>query len=409
MSAYTISLSRGRVSEHHTKRDYVPKNARDYLKNENKTLVTTKSYKEGFNEFFKDSIEEFNAKQKRKSNMKSEDYYDYILHHSDNGEVPIYSYVLQIGNRDTNSVTDHSDENMKLRGILDRVAEQLPGRYPNFKFWFIGSHGDETNGTYHYTLDFTPWHEGYKTGMKRRCSLNKALADMGLQSRGAMMDKFKADLEQLVQKEMEKEGFERDYKNEHRQRIDTYDYVREMDLKSREDWIDEQVTEIQHTKKAQDDREKAQNDREESLDKKQDDINQQEKTIADQYQDMIAREQALAMKEESLDIREQSIEQKEKEQEEKEKEFQKREDALEAQEKAQNDKETLLNERSRKINETRKKQMEQGNLIKDTCRLAQQERKWLDEKDKQHAEAIQQRLNIDIVDYSAENDYFLSK
>lgn len=62
---YSISVSQGRVAHDHDNRDYTPHNADRGLRNRNVIIKQTEDYKSAFNELFRDSIEAYNAKQKR--------------------------------------------------------------------------------------------------------------------------------------------------------------------------------------------------------------------------------------------------------------------------------------------------------------------------------------------------------
>ena len=238
MTAFTISCSQGRIAEHHDKRDYYPKNADERLKDNNKIFVTTDNYEAAFRDFFQSSVDDYNAKQKRVDRLKH-DYFNEI-ENGDGKEHPFYEYVLQIGNRETNGTLDRSENAMKARQALDRALDKLQARYPSFKFLFIGTHGDEPNGTYHAHICFIPVGTGYKTGMETRCSLRKALGNMGFKSNGKPypVDQWKQDVERLVEDEMRQLGLDRDYKNEHRRRLDTDDYKREMMVADAEAYLE---------------------------------------------------------------------------------------------------------------------------------------------------------------------------
>lgn len=226
----TISVSQGKKAEQHDKRidGHYPKNADEELQKYNKTLVTTEDYDTAFREFFQDSVEEYNKTQKR-ADRRKKDYLDEIAH-GNGKEHPYYEYVLQVGNHETNGTLDRSEVAMKAREALDAAASKLQERYPAFKFWFIGSHGDEPNGTYHYHICFTPVGTGYKNGMKTRCSLNKALENMGFKSKGKPypIDLWKQDVEKLIEEEMLQRSLGRVYKNGKSKRKELNDFILEQ-------------------------------------------------------------------------------------------------------------------------------------------------------------------------------------
>lgn len=237
---FTISVSQGHIAVAH---DYrmgdTPKNVSDEMTKDNKIIVGSGELDERrlFNEFFEDSVEEYNGKQKRKD-RRINDYYEHISE-GKGKEHPFYEYVIQIGNRDSNSVLDDSEEALKAREALDNVAEKLEEKYPSFKFWFIGSHADEPNGTYHYHIRFTPVGEGYKNGMKKRCSLNKALENMGFKQNGSSypINEWKKDVESLIEEEMLSLGLEREYGDGRKVRTETKEFVSTKQMESAREMI----------------------------------------------------------------------------------------------------------------------------------------------------------------------------
>lgn len=210
---YSISASQGRVAQYHDERAHVPENVDEKLSRDNKTIVKQDcSYHDAVNRFFKGSVDAYNAKQTR-NDRKIDDYYA-SLEDSNRKEKPVYEYVFQIGNHETNGVTSGTVDEAKSREALDAAMEQLQGKYPNFHFLFIGSHGDEPNGTYHYHVAFTPVGTGYKNGMTERCSLTKALNAMGFKTSnedGLAIQQWQNDVKDMIEDEMKQRGLEREY------------------------------------------------------------------------------------------------------------------------------------------------------------------------------------------------------
>lgn len=210
---YSISASQGRVAQYHDERAHVPENVDEKLSRDNKTIVKQDcSYHDAVNRFFKPSVDAYNAKQTR-NDRKIDDYYA-SLEDSNRKEKPVYEYVFQVGNHETNGVTSGTVDEAKSREALDAAMEQLQGKYPNFHFLFIGSHGDEPNGTYHYHVAFTPVGTGYKNGMTERCSLTKALNAMGFKTSnedGLAIQQWQNDVKDMIEDEMKQRGLEREY------------------------------------------------------------------------------------------------------------------------------------------------------------------------------------------------------
>lgn len=210
---YSISASQGRVAQYHDERAHVPENVDERLSKDNKTIVKQDcSYHDAVNRFFQPSVDAYNAKQTR-NDRKIDDYYA-SLEDSNRKEKPVYEYVFQVGNHETNGVTSGTVDEAKSREALDAAMEQLQGKYPNFHFLFIGSHGDEPNGTYHYHVAFTPVGTGYKNGMTERCSLTKALNAMGFKTSnedGLAIQQWQNDVKDMIEDEMKQRGLEREY------------------------------------------------------------------------------------------------------------------------------------------------------------------------------------------------------
>lgn len=210
---YSISASQGRIAQYHDERVYIPGNVDERLSKDNKTLVKQDcSYHDAVNRFFKGSVDAHNAKQTR-NDRKIDDYYQ-SLEDGKRKEKPVYEYVFQIGNHVTNGVTCGTEDEAKCREALDAAMKPLQDKYPNFHFLFIGSHGDEPNGTYHYHVAFTPVGTGYKNGMTERCSLTKALNAMGFKTSdedGLAIQQWQNDVKDMIEDEMKQRGLEREY------------------------------------------------------------------------------------------------------------------------------------------------------------------------------------------------------
>lgn len=289
---FTISCSQGHIAEHHDKRDYYPDNAEQDLQADNKTIVTTQDYDTAFREFFQESVDAYNAKQKRADRRKT-DYLEEI-ENGDGKEHPYYEYVIQVGNHETNGTLDRSPDAMKARQALDNAMGKLQEKYPSLKFWFIGSHGDEPNGTYHYHVCFTPVGTGYKNGMEIRCSLTKALNNMGFVGNGKPypIDQWKQDVEHLVEDEMAQLGLGRAYKNEHRKRLDVSDYRREQMVKDAGDLLETAQTKNEEASQEWDTAikfHKTVKQREQAVTAKEQEQNEREKEL-DEYAERISKE-----------------------------------------------------------------------------------------------------------------------
>lgn len=249
----SVSMSHDKTSERHSKRDYTPMNVAPSLSERNVRVIDSPSYQDAFNDIFADAIDDYNARQTRPDRKRSHDYWSDVeaAYKAAKGEKPnvphtTYTYVLQLGDRNTLGVTDDgfdvdhwtalkaedpeaaaayvdahlndSEERANAKRCLTEFVKTLPERYPQFRFIEIIGHDDEPNGTFHFDLTFVPVGEGYKTGMSMRDSLTKALNMMGFKSNktdGLAIDQWQEDVKRQLCDFMAEYGFEREYKDSH--------------------------------------------------------------------------------------------------------------------------------------------------------------------------------------------------
>lgn len=289
MSRYHLSLSvtQGDVAEYHTRRTYSPPSAEPSLSDRNVHVYDPRhkdgslvTYREQFNAIFADAIERYNAKQKRARLQKGDDYYEEITS-SKRKEKPIYSTVVQLGNRDTCGVTDTSFDAKHWRALKATdpdaaaayVAEHLDPRpqqkaakeclidicqqfetwFPNLKVVASVIHDDEVDGTCHATVDWVPIGGGegsgvYRGGLDTRCALNKALEQMGYDGHGYSfrIKHWQADFKAKCEEVMAQHDIEREYMNNEEKHRDVATWRMEQERKEEADKLREikRMTEI---------------------------------------------------------------------------------------------------------------------------------------------------------------------
>lgn len=181
-----------------------------------------------YSEIFSDSIERYNAKQKRADRKikdsneylkrvqnEWDDYYkkgiwekeefvrpfnDYndALNHLNynkgrNPRSPFYESIVQIGNQENQPDFEIS------KAILKEYLDTFQERNPNLRLMECHFHGDEA--TPHIHLDFVPVATGYKQGMDIQNGFDKALMQqMGIERSGT---KFKTPSLQWYEQEQE--------------------------------------------------------------------------------------------------------------------------------------------------------------------------------------------------------------
>lgn len=261
---FSVSATQGDIAPEHDRREYEPENADRRLTVNNRVIIDTPDERQAFNDLFAGSIDAANAKQKRKDRLKSHDYLSEI--EADNKvEKPFYEYVFQIGNNETNGVTtdnfnreawardkqaydiwscmNNDPDRLNLKKVLDSEMGKLQERYPAFHFWSVIGHDDEPNGTYHYHVRFTPVGKGYSKGMQERCSLTKALENMGFKSKGAEYGimQWQNDVKAHIAEAMEKEGYHREFMSNEEEHLS----VPLFKLKTEKEQLAAEIKEIQ--------------------------------------------------------------------------------------------------------------------------------------------------------------------
>lgn len=177
---------------------------------------------DAYNEIFGEAIEEYNAGQKRKDRMKTvESYMDEVENdtrgkrqtkrvngkrvideQARRGKQTEYEVTVKVGNtereRDKYGRTVYDANGHHIRpeelprelqaDILREYCETFQESNPNFKVVSMELHADEgfynAKGQWEYDaihphITFVPWCDGFKQGLSRQNSMNKALEAMG--------------------------------------------------------------------------------------------------------------------------------------------------------------------------------------------------------------------------------------
>lgn len=263
----SVSMTHDKTSERHSRRDYTPMNVEPTLSQRNVRVINSPSFKDAFNEIFADAIEEYNERQTREDRKKSLDYWSDVEEArrtatGDNVAQTTYTYVLQLGDRNTLGVTDdtfdadewtrlkaddpeaasayvlahlnHDEARERAKECLTAFVKTLPEQYRQFRFIEIIGHDDEPNGTFHFDVTFVAVGEGYKTGLSKRDSLTRALNMMGFKSRkgeGLAIEQWQDDVKRRLEEFMKTYDFERDFKDNHEKHrsLGTFQMERRLD------------------------------------------------------------------------------------------------------------------------------------------------------------------------------------
>ena len=252
----TISVASGRVALAHDERSHMPNNADKMMSKYNTYIKTCDNLHEEFNRVFEEEVSRYNSTQKR-SDRKIKDYYEEITK-SDRKEKPCYEYVFQIGNKFSNPTTiDEQGRGYwyptfeldqkgrphrtgythrggkrtwgtlakKSEEILKEFAQEFEEKFPQFKVVSSVIHMDEQ--TPHLHIAFIPIAHGYKQKMKTRCSLTKALTQMGFNNSDAKnlaVTQWKHKCEELIEEKMLARGIDRAYGDGRTDRYDIQTY-----------------------------------------------------------------------------------------------------------------------------------------------------------------------------------------
>ena len=262
----SLSVSDGKVAELHSRRVYTPASADESLNGRNVHIIDPRhddgslvTYRDQFEDIFAGAVERYNSKQKRKDRRKVVGgYYDEVAKGT-RKERPVYSTVLQLGDRDTAGVTDtlfdremwlelreskpeqaaryvaghlsKSEAHERAKQCLMDIVDRWPKWFPQLKIVSAVLHDDEPDGTPHVHIDWVPVAGGegadtYKRGMDTRCSINSALKDMGYDGKGYAYPilQWRADFKARAEEVMASHWIAREFIGDEAQHADVATY-----------------------------------------------------------------------------------------------------------------------------------------------------------------------------------------
>ncbi|HAT4344064.1 TPA: recombinase [Clostridium perfringens] len=187
--------------------------------NENVYLEQT-PIKEKYDELFGEAVEKFNAKQKR-ADRKIDDYYAKVR--KDKKLEPQREFIIQVGDIDdyrltkddgspTGLTTEQIERNKQIANdILKSYYKEFQKRNPNLPIYNAVIHNDEVSP--HMHLNVIPVATGYKRGMEKQCSFNKALKQQGIESdkenNRALWNNFRNQEVESIERLMNEHGWQR--------------------------------------------------------------------------------------------------------------------------------------------------------------------------------------------------------
>ena len=182
MEGHTLSITIGGGDIRHNNRLFRPSNV-DHSRTPDNITIVREDIQDAYHRLFDESVIKYNENQKR-NDRKIKNYFDKI--YRSKKEKPFYEFIAQIGNQ-----TDQPDQKKSVE-ILEEFNQMLQKDYPNMKIFNSVIHVDES--TPHIHIDFIPVGEGYKKGLEKRVSMQKALQNLGFSNyadfRNELMQKF---------------------------------------------------------------------------------------------------------------------------------------------------------------------------------------------------------------------------
>ena len=171
----SISMPQGRGNRQHNLRNYgegkLPSNV-DASRTEQNIVWKDETTAHAYHRIFDDAVSEYNAKQKRKD-RQIKDYRTHILN-SKNGEKEFYEDVLQWGKQE--DFIEHPEWRDIAKECLLEYIEGFEDRNPGLELIGAYIHMDEASPHMHF--DYIPVAEGYKTGVQKRKSLDRAMRNL---------------------------------------------------------------------------------------------------------------------------------------------------------------------------------------------------------------------------------------
>lgn len=246
-----ISLVNGKGYLEHNERRYFKGNV-DVNRSHENIQVRSLSLEEAYQKYFGETVQKYNANQKRKDRHKTVEGYLSDLQKNERkkgAEKPFYETIVQIGDKNSCNCVTNAAEAEKAKNALLKYLESWEERNPNLKVFNATLHMDEA--TPHLHIDYIPIATGYKQGLEYRNSLTKALEQQGLENGHSRFNNPSVkwqEQERKVLSDIAKEyGFEIESKSVDRQPLSVSEYKRAMD--NLNELIEQKSKEIDHSKK----------------------------------------------------------------------------------------------------------------------------------------------------------------
>lgn len=213
--------------------------------NKNEYLVDI-SIEEIYEREFAEALQKYNDKQKR-SDRKIANYYEHIL--QSNKHMPQQEIIFQVGEHKDFA---HEQTREMAKDILRNHFERFQKDNPNLKIYNAVIHDDEA--TPHLHVNFVPVADGYKRGLEKQVSYDRALLQQNPNLNQVQpFTEWRAQQVMQLEQDLNRKNIERkivgtkDFKNQKEFKL-KQDLGNEiLALKSEKDYI-EQESSKEHTK-----------------------------------------------------------------------------------------------------------------------------------------------------------------
>lgn len=177
----TISISKGRGYAGHNNRSIDRVNSRswDPSLSDRNIVYRDEPIREVYAELFGEALTEYNAGQVEKGHPERQikDYYEHVSRSKQ--EKPVYELIVQIGD----IYDKHGPEYEAIQNALDDYCRGFQKRNPNFRVAQMITHRDEA-GMDHTHIQFVPWSDGNRRGLRTKNTMSGALKAMGYGRQG---------------------------------------------------------------------------------------------------------------------------------------------------------------------------------------------------------------------------------
>lgn len=180
----SVTFTNGKGSLTHNNREFSASNVRrEFTKNN--VILKKQDLNEAYEEIFNESCEINNERQKRADRKLSPDQYLKKIEAGkgkENNPKPFYESIVQVGNMYDTGIINNPEKAETAKEVLKEYFQEFEKNNPNIHVFNATIHMDEQ--TPHMHIDWVPVAGGYKTGMPKRNSLEKALEQQGVKADG---------------------------------------------------------------------------------------------------------------------------------------------------------------------------------------------------------------------------------